>query len=88
VDTSNFSLFDGQLPFQFHTGYNTLSLSLALLAPGTYTLGIGVADAQTADHASGLLIDDVQVVPEPSVVALAIAGAGLLIGARRRIKRA
>jgi hypothetical protein len=47
-----------------------------------------VEDAQTADHASGLLIDNVQVVPEPSVFGLAIAGAALLAGVRRRIKRA
>jgi hypothetical protein len=58
------------------------------LTPGNYTLAIGVEDAQTADHASGVLIDDVQLVPEPSVIGLVTAGAGLLIALRRRIKRA
>lgn len=84
---NDFALFGGQTPFQFHTGYNELSMSLASLAPGNYTLGIGLADRTTADHASGLLIDNVSVVPEPSVIALVVAGAGLMLGVRRRIKR-
>jgi hypothetical protein len=74
-------------PFQFHSGYQTYTVSLDGLAPGDYTLGIGVQDANTANHASGLLLDNVQLVPEPSVFALAIAGAGLLVGVRRRIRR-
>ena len=82
-----FSLFGGQTPFQFHTGLQTLSFSLASLAPGSYMLGLGIEDRTTGDHASGLLIDNVQVVPEPSVVALTLAGAGLMLGVRRRIKR-
>ena len=84
---ADFNLFGGQTPFQFHTGYQTLSFSLVGLAPGSYNLGIGIADRLTADHASGLLLDNVQVVPEPSVFALAAAGAGLMLGLRRRIKR-
>lgn len=82
-----FDGFGGGIPFQFHTGLQTFSLSLASLAPGNYTLGIGIEDRSTADHASGLLIDNVQVVPEPSVFALIAAGAGLMLGLRRRIKR-
>jgi hypothetical protein len=76
--------------FQFFTGYLPKTISLAGLAPGNYTLGFGVEDAGpgAGDHASGLLIDNVQIVPEPSVFALAIIGAGLLVGAGRRIKRA
>jgi hypothetical protein len=80
--------FGPQTPFQFHTGLSTLTLPVASLAPGNYTLGLGVEDASTADHASGLLIDNVRLVPEPSVVALAVVGAGLLIAARRRNTRA
>ena len=87
VNGSTLGLFGGQSPFIFHTGLQTHTLSLASLAPGNYILGIGVADAATADHASGVLIDNVQVVPEPSVFALAAAGAGLMLGLRRRIKR-
>jgi len=82
-----FDTFNGGIPFQFHTGLQTFSLSLASLAPGNYTLGIGIEDRSTADHASGILIDNVQVVPEPSVLALSIAGAGLMVAVRRRIKR-
>lgn len=87
ASTAAFSLFGSQTPFQFHTGTQTLSFSLASLAPGNYTLGLGVEDRTTADHASGLLIDNVQVVPEPSAIALTVAGAGLMLGLRRRIKR-
>ena len=82
-----FGLFNGQTPFQFHTGLNNFNMSLGSLAPGNYMLGIGLADRTTADHASGILIDNVQVVPEPSVIAQAVAGAGLMLGVRRRIKR-
>jgi hypothetical protein len=76
-----------QDPFQFHTGLQSLPLSVANLAPGNYMLGFGVADVGTADHASGLLIDNVQLVPEPSTIAFALAGAGLLVAVRRRIGR-
>ena len=87
--TSSFSLFGAQSPFIFHTGLQTFSLSLVGLAPGAYTFGIGVADATNIDHASGLLIDNVQVagVPEPSTVGLGIAGAVLMVALRSRIKR-
>lgn len=87
ASTATFGLFDPQTPFIFHTGYQPENLSFTL-APGTYFLGIGVEDFGSFDHASGLLIDNIQVVPEPSVVALALAGAGLLVAARRRIKSA
>ncbi|MEY2526204.1 MAG: hypothetical protein QOE73_975 [Verrucomicrobiota bacterium] len=80
-------LFDGQDPFIFHTGYQTLTLSIAGLAPGNYSLGIGVEDRTTSDIASGLLIDNVQVVPEPSTVGLGMAGVVLLIALRRVIKK-
>ena len=87
VGTSTMGTFNpDQAPFQFHTGLTTLALPLGNLAPGNYALAIGVEDAGTADHASGVLIDNVQLVPEPSAFALAIAGAALLIGIRRRIK--
>jgi len=89
VTTANLAPFgvQNQSPFIFHTGYESKFLSFSL-APGTYFLGIGVDDAGSFDHASGLLIDNVQVVPEPSVVALTVAGAGMMLAMRRRIKRA
>jgi hypothetical protein len=88
VLSATFDPFSSQTPFQFHTGLRTLSLSVASLTPGNYTLGIGVEDRGTADHASGLLLDNVQLVPEPSVFALGVGGVCLLAAARRRIKGA
>ena len=79
--------FGTQTPFQYHTGYATQSFSTASLAPGTYMLGIGVSDFGTADHASGILLDNVALIPEPSVASLTIAGAALMLGLRRRLKR-
>jgi hypothetical protein len=76
-----------QSPFQFHSGLLTLTLPVANLSPGNYTLGIGVDDASTADHASGLLIDNIQIVPEPSVLSLALVGTGLVVAIRRRMIR-
>ncbi len=86
ANTANFGLFEPQAPFIFHTGYQSQLLSFSL-APGTYMLGIGVEDAGSLDHASGLLIDNVQVVPEPSILALAAAGGVLMAVFRRKLKR-
>jgi hypothetical protein len=75
-------------PFSFDSGYQTFTISG--LAPGTYTLGIGVEDRTTSDTPSGLLVDNIQVsaaVPEPSTIGLMIAGAASLAAVRRRIKR-
>jgi PEP-CTERM motif len=91
VTGSLFSNFGAQSPFIAHTGPQTFTLSLVGLAPGAYTFGIGVTDVTNIDHASGLLIDNVQVagaaVPEPSTVGLGIAGAVLMVALRSRIKR-
>ena len=92
VTGTSFSLFGAQTPFIFHTGYQTFTISLTglgLVAGTTYDLGLGVADATNSDHASGLLVDNVQVigVPEPSTVGLGIAGAVLMVALRSRIKR-
>ncbi len=76
-------------PFVLHTGYNSYSIDVSGLAPGNYNLGIGVEDVMTVDNPSGLLIDNVQIlaaVPEPSVAALTIAGALLLLVIRSRLK--
>ena len=87
VAGSAFSLFGGQTPFVFHTGIQTLQMSVAGLAPGNYLLGIGIEDATNGDHASGLLIDNVTMVPEPTTIAFSIAGAALLVALRSRIKK-
>jgi len=68
-------------PFIFHTGYQEFSFTVA--TPGTYTLTIGVADRQTSDIPSALLVDNIRIIPEPSTVALAFAGVGLLVGLQR-----
>jgi hypothetical protein len=71
--------------FALETGYQTKTISIA--ATGTYVLGIGVSDATTTDNASGILVDNIQVVPEPTTIAFSIAGASLLVALRRRFKR-
>ena len=67
--------------FSLETGYQTKVISIA--ATGTYILGIGVSDATTTDNPSGLLIDNIQVIPEPTTIAFSIAGASLLVALRR-----
>jgi hypothetical protein len=83
------NLFGAGSPFVFHTGYLTLSLNVSGLAAGNYDLGIGVSDVTNTSHASGLLIDNVQVsaVPEPSTLGLVFAGAASLAAVRRRIRK-
>jgi hypothetical protein len=86
---SAFTTFSGGVPFINHTGLQTLTISLVGLAPGSnYFLGLGIADKTSNDGASGLLVDNVQiVVPEPSVMALGVAGAVLLVAVRSRMKK-
>lgn len=88
VTGTSFSLF-GSGPFFDHTGYQTLSLNISGLAPGTYNLGIGVEALAggSNQHDSGLLLDNVQIVPEPTTIAFSIAGASLLVALRRRFKK-
>src|SRR2546423_249557 len=83
------SLFGTGTPFVFHSGVQTLQMSVAGLAPGNYLLGIGIEDATNGNHASGLLIDNVRMtaVPEPTTIAFSIAGAALLVALRSRIKK-
>lgn len=89
VNTGSFSLMSNQDLFAFETGYQTFNMSLVGLAPGTYTLGIGIQDATTDDIPSALLVDNIQIiVPEPSTVGLGIAGAVLLIALRSRFRKA
>ena len=87
VNLSTLNLFGAQSPFIFHTGYQTLTLNISALAPGNYTLGLGVEDRTTSDANSGLLIDNFQIVPEPSTIGLGLAGAVLLLALRRGLFR-
>jgi len=76
-------------PFGSQTQYHTFTINIT--STQNYTLGLGVVDAgstSTDNSPSALLVDNIQViVPEPSTVAFAIAGAALLVVLRSRIKR-
>ncbi len=69
--------------FGADTGYRSFSFNIA--AAGTYTLGFGVVNQGDAFISSGLLIDNVQTVPEPvsTLGILALGGAGLLVRRRK-----
>ncbi|WP_218081696.1 hypothetical protein [Anthocerotibacter panamensis] len=69
--------------FDSDTGYSTRSFALA--TTGTYTLGFGVANRFDTLIRSGLLVDNVQVVPEPlSTMGLVFLGGW---GAHLRLRR-
>lgn len=79
-----------QSPFFSETGtsgnhFSTYTFSIT--TAGSYTLTIGVMDAQSKDGISGLLIDNLAIVPEPSALGLGFAGAVLLIALRGRFKK-
>ncbi|HST30491.1 MAG TPA: hypothetical protein VLK27_06585 [Chthoniobacterales bacterium] len=88
VTGTSFSLF-GASPFIDHTGYQTFSIDISGLAPGNYNLGIGVEalSGGSNQHDSGVLLDNVQVVPEPNTIAFSIAGASLLVAFRSRFRK-
>ena len=61
--------------YLYETGYKTYS---AALAPGTYTLGLGVVNVTTSDVGSGLLVDNARFTPVPETGTF--ASFGLLLG--------
>jgi hypothetical protein len=74
--------------FGSQTGYKTFTISITTTA--TYTLGLGVVDAGNSasdDAPSALLVDNIQIVPEPTTIAFGIAGASLLVALRSRFKK-
>ena len=82
------TLFGAGNPFIFHSGIQSFTLSLVGFVPGSYKLGLGVVDVTSNDGATGLLIDNVQVVvPEPSTIGLIMAGAVSCLAVRRRIRK-
>lgn len=89
VTGNTFSLFGTQSPFIDHTGYQTFSINISGLAAGNYNLGLAVEalSGGSNQHDSGALIDNVQVVPEPTTIAFSIAGASLLVALRSRFKK-
>ena len=70
--------------FTSHTGYVSFNFDVA---PGTYTLGFGIVDVDDGATPSGLLVDNVAVVPEPWIRSMWIAAGLLLAGAGRQIRR-
>jgi hypothetical protein len=77
-------------PFVLETQYQTYTINIT--TTGNYVLGIGVVDATTTDTSSALLVDNISVnagaaVPEPSTIALVVAGAASCLALRRRIRK-
>ena len=70
--------------FTYESGYQ--SLSFAIPTTGAHSIAFGVVDVNDTLGASGLLVDDVQVaaVPEPSSIALLLAGLALVAVMGRR----
>jgi len=70
--------------FERDTGW--LQVEWLGLAPGTYTLGLGIMDVQDSDLGTAVIVDDIELVPEPRSFALLGAGLGgiWLVGRPRR----
>ncbi|HEY9692792.1 MAG TPA: PEP-CTERM sorting domain-containing protein [Oculatellaceae cyanobacterium] len=70
------------------TGFNTFSYKIP--TDGIYSLGIGVSNKFDNDVDSALLVDNVQVVPEPSsllsLLGFGVLGAGSLLKRKQRQK--
>lgn len=68
------------------TGFRTFSYTTP--AAGNYTLGIGVVDVGDPTRISGLLVDNVETVPEPNAtvgtLALLFIGAGWIVTTQKR----
>jgi hypothetical protein len=61
--------------FSSETEFNQFSYTIP--TTGTYTVGIGVVDVGEATRISGLLIDNVETVPEPSSALVMLVGGAL-----------
>jgi len=86
VDTiSNFS--NSSTPFL--TRLKSYFFSYTIPNTGSYTLGIGVVDVGEPTRISGLLVDKVEAVPEPSSTlntGYAVFSSYLILALRRRQK--
>jgi hypothetical protein len=70
--------------FVSQTGFQTTTLTLAA---GTYTFGFGVVNVLDTSTASGLLVDNIAVVPEPdAAMAVACLGIGAFWLRQRRVR--
>lgn len=74
--------------FDSETGFRTFSYTIP--TAGNYTLGIGVVDVGEATRISGLLVDNVEAVPEPNstvgTLGLLFLGASWMVTASRKSK--
>ncbi len=77
ADNSSPLLFDSLTPFNLETDWQTFSFQVA--ETGTYTLALGIMSAGNSLNSSGLLIDSVSRVPEPSSI-FGLMGMGALSG--------
>jgi hypothetical protein len=81
-----------QGPFFSETGSSAghfVTYQFTISTAGSYTLGIGVMDAQSNDTPSALLVDNISVsaVPEPATIVFFIGGAAVLGMVQRRLKK-
>lgn len=72
--------------FESETGFRTFSYTIP--TAGNYTLGIGVVDVGEPTRISGLLVDNVEAVPEPNstvgTLGLLFLGASCMVTAQKR----
>jgi hypothetical protein len=80
--TTDASLFSTSANFDLESPLTTFTVP-AVNAAGTYTLGFGITDKSNDVIQSGVLIDNVRIVPEPSVVVLLVSAMALWLTRRR-----
>lgn len=81
---SNLSPYTANTSFDNQTDFQTKTLALA---PGTYTFGFGVVNVFDTSTSSGLLVDNVAVVPEPdATTAITVLGLGAFWLRQRRVR--
>lgn len=85
ADTSSSFFSSSSNDFDEETGFQTFSYTVT--SDGTYTLGFGVLDTGDDIMGSGLLVDDVQLVPEPASVLGLLAFAALAAGSALKSKK-
>jgi plastocyanin len=83
ADVFNGSFQSSNTMFANETGFSTFSYTFA--TAGTYTVGFGVVDVGTEDYASGLIVDNIRIVPAPGAAVLAVIGMPMIAWIRRRV---